>query len=156
MKTLKTEIKTIQESFKKALESVSSLDQLESVRVTYLGRKGMIADLMPQLKKLSIEDKREIGPDINTLKITSEKLYQEKKEDLFDKSLEEQEASFKDFDVTAYKPNQAQGSLHLYTQAIQEIVSIFSSMGYSVEDGPEAETESRLLTYRLAPYTCQS
>ena len=141
MKTLKTEIKTIQESFQKALESVSSLDQLESVRVTYLGRKGMIADLMPQLKKLSIEDKREIGPDINTLKITSEKLYQEKKEDLFDKSLEAQEASFKDFDVTAYKPNQPQGSLHLYTQAIQEIVSIFASMGYSVEDGPEAETE---------------
>lgn len=141
MKTLKTEIQTIQESFKKALESVYSLDELESIRVAYLGRKGTIANLMPQLAQLSLENKRELGPLINELKTVTERLFNEKKEDLFDTDLEKQEASFKDFDVTAYKPHQPEGSLHLYTQATQDIVSIFASMGYSVEDGPEVETE---------------
>jgi phenylalanyl-tRNA synthetase alpha chain len=141
MSNLKIEIESIENSFKKALKSIDSLDQLETLRVNYLGRKGKIAALMPQLKTLSLEEKREIGPQINALKITTENLFEEKKEDLFDKNLEEQEASFKDFDITAYKPNQPQGSLHLYTQATQEIISIFASMGYSVESGPEAETE---------------
>lgn len=141
MSNLQSEIIVLEKSFKKAVEPINSLEELEALRITYLGRKGKVAGLMPLLKKLSLEDKRELGPLVNNLKKITETLYQEKKEYLFDKSLELKEESFKDFDVTAYIPNQPQGSLHLYTQATQEIVSLFASMGYSVEEGPEAETE---------------
>lgn len=141
MNNLKAEIERIKAACKQAIKESTTLDALEKARVTFLGRKGSIAVLMPQLKNLSVEEKRTFGPRVNELKQTAEKLFLEKKETLFDVTLEEQEKTFKDFDVTAYKPGQSKGSLHLYTQATQLVQDIFISMGYTVADGPEVETE---------------
>jgi len=141
MKKLEAEIKEIKKSCAEALKKSSTLNALEAVRVTFLGRKGKIAQLMPHLKKLSVEQKRVFGPLLNKLKEETESLYLQKKELLFDVSLDKQEEQFKNFDVTAYQPDEPVGTLHPYTQATQLVQDIFIAMGYSVVDTPEAETE---------------
>lgn len=141
MKTLKTEIKEIEKTCSQAIGKSTTLDVLEKVRVSFLGRKGKIAQLMLQLKKLSVEEKREIGPLLNTLKKETDFLYWQKREQLFDIALEKKEEQFKNFDVTAYQPNEPVGKLHPYTQATQLIQDIFIAMGYTIVDTPEVETE---------------
>ena len=68
MASIISQINLISSDYMKALESCSSLEALEAIRVTFLGRKGKVADLMPLLASLSIEEKREVGPLINDLK----------------------------------------------------------------------------------------
>jgi phenylalanyl-tRNA synthetase alpha chain len=141
MKKILSEISSLQKASQKALESVQSIEGLEQTRVEFLGRKGKIAQLMPTLKTLSVEEKREVGPKINQLKQDVEKSFLEKQSDLREKSFEQEEEKHKDFDVTAYKTGQSRGSLHPYTHLTREVCAIFKSMGYEVLDGPEVETE---------------
>ena len=96
---------------------------------------------MMVLKDLSLEEKRTLGPLANQVKTELEDLFNTKKRDLFNESLQEEENRFADFDVTAYKPGHKKGSLHPYTQLTQKIIAIFTSLGYKISDGPEIETE---------------
>ncbi len=141
MKQLKLEIERVQSSFQTALMQSNSLEALEMTRVTFLGRKGEIAQLMPLLKDLSQDEKREFGPLLNVLKESSERAYFDKQTLLQNLEYEKAEESDKNFDVTAYKPGSVKGSLHLYTQATQRFEDIFISLGYTIADGPEVETE---------------
>jgi phenylalanyl-tRNA synthetase alpha chain len=141
MKQLKNAILEVQKKALKGFKESTTLENLEAVRVIFLGRKGEIANLMPLLKNLSVEEKREFGPALNELKQVTEKAYQTKKDQLQDVAFEQEEEQYKDFDVTSYKPHQAKGSLHLYTQATEKIEDILISMGYTLADGPEVETD---------------
>lgn len=141
MKQIKTDILAIRNASQAAIKNAQDTETLELARVEFLGRKGKIAALMPQLKDLSVEEKRELGPLLNQLKSDVEELFAIKQRDLLEKSFEKEEEAFKDFDVTAYKVDQPRGSLHPYTHITREACNIFMSMGYEVMDGPELETE---------------
>ncbi len=137
MKELEKQIKKIEADCSKELKKARSLQSLESVRVVYLGRSGALTDLMTHLKSLSLEQKRALGPMLNELKKRLHDAYESRK-----KAIEKKAAPATAlFDVTAYKPNQLHGSLHIYTQIIEQLSSIFMSMGYIIVDGPEMETE---------------
>ena len=140
MKKIISEINAIKKSSQKAFKDAQSTETVEQARVEFLGRKGKIAQLMPTLKNLSVEEKREVGPKINKLKKDVEALFLSKQQDLLEKSFEKEEEKHKDFDVTAYKTGQSRGSLHPYTHLTQEVCAIFKSMGYEIVDGPEVET----------------
>jgi phenylalanyl-tRNA synthetase alpha chain len=141
MKKIISDITSVKKASQKALESASNSEALEKARVEFLGRKGKIAALMPQLKDLSVEEKRKVGPQLNQLKAEVEQLFSSRQQDLLEKSFEKEEEKYKDFDVTAYKTDQPRGSLHPYTHLTREVCAIFKSMGYEVIDGPEVETE---------------
>ncbi|HLE76427.1 MAG TPA: phenylalanine--tRNA ligase subunit alpha [Candidatus Babeliales bacterium] len=137
MKELEKQIKTIEASCLKELAHARSLESLEAVRVAYLGRSGALTDLMSSLKQLSLDQKRTVGPALNELKQRLHAAYESRQKELEKKSL----SSDNLFDVTAYAPNQPHGSLHIYTHIIEQLSSIFISMGYTIADGPEMETE---------------
>lgn len=141
MKQIKIAILAIKNASEDAIKNAQDIQALELARVEFLGRKGKIAALMPQLKDLSVEEKREIGPLLNQLKSDVESLFETRHQDLLEKSFEKEEEAFKDFDVTAYKVDQPRGSLHPYTHITREACAIFTSMGYEIMDGPEVETE---------------
>lgn len=141
MKKITSEIGSLKKAANQAITQASSIELLEKVRVEFLGRKGKVAALMPQLKTLSVEEKRVVGPLLNELKSQLEDLFVTKQHDLQEKRFEQEEEQYKDFDVTAYKTGQSQGSLHPYTHITKEVCAIFRSMGYQVLDGPEVETE---------------
>lgn len=132
---------SLEKAVSEAIKHANTLDTLEAVRVDYLGRKGKLADLMPLLKDLDAEQKRVAGPRLNALKQTVEDLFSSKKQHLVDQHLKEQDAAAQGFDVTAYTPKPISGSLHLYTQALQDLTSLFRSMGYEIVNGPEVETD---------------
>ena len=124
-----------------ALEQAQSDDMLEAVRIAYLGRTGLLTQLMDELKPLALEDKKEWGPKLNTLKQEAMSQYEAKKELLFKQKLEQDAAKKANFDVTSYKPDHQKGSLHPYTHIIERIEDIFISMGFARAQGPEVETD---------------
>lgn len=140
-KNIKEEINSLHQALLAALRSAATTDALEKIRIDFLGRSGRIATLMKQLKQMSLEQKKELGPLFNQLKVSSEQAFNTRSNAIKNFDSTEQALKEKFFDVTAYKPNQYHGSLHIYTQLIQQLEDIFISMGYSVEDGNEVETD---------------
>lgn len=141
MDDLKLHIQYIKEQILQALEEVKTEADLEALRIEYLGRHGRIIELMPLLKKLPLDEKRIVGPLLNNLKQFVEEQYNKKCEYFAKEKARHEIARKQYFDVTAYKPHQLHGSLHIYTQLVEHIENIFISMGYEIADGPEAETE---------------
>lgn len=134
-------IKTFYSNFIKKLNQTMTYEELEHVRVTFLGRNGFITQLMSQIKTLSIEEKRLFGPEMNRLKKEVQELFDAKKHEIEKQSYAHNQAKKELFDVSCYQPGTQRGSLHPYTHVIQEIEDVFISMGFTIADGPEIETE---------------
>ena len=100
MKSLELLIKEVSADCKKALEQAQSLDELEHVRIAYLGRNGKIAELMPQLKELDAEGKKFIGPLMNQCKNDAQMLFERAYKGLENQALHARLATDADFDVT--------------------------------------------------------
>jgi phenylalanyl-tRNA synthetase alpha chain len=133
-------IESIQSHFTSELTSSVTLQDLEIVRVKYLGRQGILVDLMTELKMLSTDDKKIFGPLCNQLKADFQLLHQAKLDELYqqEQMIIAQKAAA--FDVSIQK-KALQGSLHPYTHITRELEDIFISMGFAIADGPELETE---------------
>ncbi len=139
--SLDTQIASIQTQCLTAIEQAHTTQQLESARVTFLGRQGEIAKLMDALKGMSVEQKKEFGPKLNTLKQNCQAAFDEKQSGIDQKQLLAAAQREQNFDVSAYIPNQLTGTIHPYTQIIEHIENIFNSMGFTITDGPEIETD---------------
>ncbi len=122
------------------LDQITTEDALESFRLTYLSRQGTIATLFVQLKDVDALLKRDLGPELNTLKQAVQSAYEAKKEYLFTQKIKQAQEKQKYFDVTISQKTET-GSLHPYTLLTAQIEQIFTSMGFAVADGPELETE---------------
>jgi phenylalanyl-tRNA synthetase alpha chain len=141
MKQLSNSIDTLQQEFKAALAAATTSESLDAVRVTFLGRNGRISELMEALKTLSPDEKRTAGPALNELKRSLEDAFTTQKASLEKKALDAALEKKRNFDVTATLPEALPAKLHIYTQVITQIEDIFSSMGFSIIDGPEIETD---------------
>lgn len=141
MKSIQNAIETFKNTFGQALKNASTEPLLEEVRITFLGRKGTLADLMDQLKQLSIEEKRIYGPQLNELKQWAENAFFSQKEALSTQSQQAELEKERHFDVTAHKPDVLYGSLHPLTILKERIENIFLSMGYRIADGPEVDDD---------------
>lgn len=141
MNTMKKQIEQLKKEFLQQLATVTSATQLEEVRVTFLGRKGTLSELMGQMKTMSPEEKREFGPLLNALKQETEQLFNNKQDAITTQERQQKELQQQHFDVSAYKPGMLKGGLHIYSQLLERIEDIFISMGYEIADGPEAESD---------------
>lgn len=141
MNTMKKQIEQLKKEFLQQLATVTSATQLEEVRVTFLGRKGTLSELMGQMKTMATEEKREFGPLLNALKQETEQLFNDKQNAIITQDRQQKELQQQYFDVSAYKPGMLKGSLHIYSQLLERIEDIFISMGYEIADGPEAESD---------------
>ena len=116
--------------------TASSTEEVEQLRIKYLGRKGIMNDLMEAFRSVAPEQKRELGQKINALKqaVTS------KINDLKDSvAIEANSNSAVDLTRTAY-PIQL-GTRHPLTIVKNEIVDIFSRLGFTLAEGPEVEDD---------------
>ncbi len=138
---LKDKIEQLLQEFNHALSTITNLVDLEEARIKFLSRNGKIAELMSELKKLSLQDKQLFGPLMNNLKQFTLEAYEAKKKSIENSLLQEHLAKDLHFDVTAYLPKPVYGSLHPLTHIYEKIYSIFSSMSYEILEGPEIETE---------------
>lgn len=142
MAPLSEKIASIQKQFTSELAAASAADAVETIRIRYLGRNGLITELMHILKELNLEEKKEYGPQLNELRTSAHHAIEAKKEALLQQAIEALAQSKANFDVTAYTPSYSKGSLHPYTHMIEKIEDIFMSMGYTRAEGPEVEEPS--------------
>ena len=134
------DIQSIKNLAGEEIEKTDSLRSIQDLKIKYLGKKGILTGKLKSLGSIPQEDRREYGQILNEAKIYIEGL------------LGKHEAAFKTLelnrtlqtqriDVTVpgfYIPN---GRLHPTTQVLDEIIGIFSSLGFHVEEGPEVELD---------------
>ena len=133
MEDLKTEIKT-------AIEKVCTLEELNEVRLNYIGKKGKITELRSKLKELPNEENKDYGSKVNDITNYFNLLFTDKKEALEKSKIEEQLASEK-IDVTMPGLKIKTGAPHILEKVIEELEEFFISMGYDVVEGPELELD---------------
>ncbi len=110
---------------------------LEDMRIKWLGRKGEITRLFDEFRQLSPEEKRALGQKLNELKVSAAKKIDELRESL-NQIVEGGKASF---DLTKPGDMVELGSRHPISVTREEILSIFRKFGYSVAEGPEIEDD---------------
>ena len=125
---------------KKDFISSSSSEDLQKLKVKYLGKKGKITNLSKQLGKLDIKQRPKAGKKINELKLLFEELNQSASQKIEKKELETA-ISKEQIDVSLPVDTNYIGGLHPITRTIEKICSYFSAKGYLIEDGPEIESE---------------
>lgn len=141
MKELIQQITHLAHQATEQLATIADLASLEQFRIHFLGRNGQLAQLTTLLKTLSLQEKQTVGPLLQNTKNDLTSAYEKKLEELNRKKTEELLSVQQHFDVTAYKIRDTQGTLHPLTHIYNRICSIFISMGYTILDGPELETE---------------
>jgi len=141
MKKLEEKISKLKQEFETALESAHSTEQLEQVRIAFLGRSGQITELVGTIKELSAEDKRIAGPLLNELKKESQENFDQILQLCELREAQAAENKKQWFDVTMSKPIHVRGTKHIYSQVIEQLEDIFISMGYDIADGPEVEKD---------------
>jgi phenylalanyl-tRNA synthetase alpha chain len=134
---MKDQVLDIEKKALRELGEVKDLSELESFRIAYLGKKGLLTSLMKRLGDLSPAERPEAGQLLNHLKSDLTKRFQEARERIL--SRKEEEASFLDVTLPGREP--ARGHLHPITQVSLEICEIFRRMGFKVVEGPEVELD---------------
>ena len=133
-------IAEIEQSYDEKIAKVESLQELEVVRLEFLGKKGLIADVMAKFREVPAEQKKEFGQKVNALKNKIENGIEEAKAALNQKQIEAEIKNTKMFDYSL-PTDTCTGSLNPRTIIQKQVVDIFKNMGFVVEDGNEVETE---------------
>ena len=132
-----SKIEVTRKSFDQDLSKVTNLNELEELRIKFLSRKGIVAQLFESLKEVSKDDKRVTGQSLNQLKIHTQSKYDEKNIILGSELKKENE--FVDLSLPGRK--REIGRKHILIQTLNEIKSIFKGLGFSVHEGPELESD---------------
>ncbi len=131
------QVQEIKDKALRELESASGTDQLEQWRISYLGRKGALTQVLRTLGKLAPEERRSIGGAANRVKAELESALEQREEDFKRKALDAQLGE--SIDVTLPGHRVPIGRLHPTTQIMREVCQAFSNMGFQVVEGPEVE-----------------
>jgi len=140
MSDLKAQIQGIRDAFNQALGQVEGLKNLEELRNRYLGRKrGIITDLLVDLRTVPKELRPELGQAVNRLKQAVETALTEKLKML--KSGGSADVSERKIDLTLPGVSPDLGSLHPLNVVNRDLIRIFERMGYEVAGASEVETD---------------
>ncbi|RUM90741.1 MAG: phenylalanine--tRNA ligase subunit alpha [Thermovibrio sp.] len=134
------DLQRLKEEFFRKLDESSNLQDVENLRVEYLGRKGKVTELLKKIPTLPPEERRDFGRACNQLKGELERATKEKIKEFKEKEKLERLRKEK-IDVTLPGRRGPLGTLHPVTKTLKEIVKIFTSMGFSIAEGPEIETD---------------
>ncbi len=137
---MKEKIANIEEQAKEELEKVKSMQALNEIKIKYLGKKSELSNVLKDMANLSKEERPVIGSLANRVRKEIEEKIAEK-EELLEKEELEEKLQKESIDVTLPSTKIKRGSKHPVNRIIEEIEDLFVSMGYTVESGPELETD---------------
>ena len=134
------DLQQLKKQLSKDLNKASTSKDLQDLKIKYLGKKGKISLLSKDLRKLSRSERPKAGKAINFLRLFFEEQVQ-----VLTKRIEEQEINAildkEKIDISLPVDSEKLGNLHPITKTIDKICQYFLSRGYSIEDGPEIESE---------------
>lgn len=132
------------EEIKKQIEqdkiTITDLKSLNDLKVKYLGKKGIIVELNQEIRNVPNEEKKEFGQKVNEVRTLFNDFYEKKKNELEEALLNEKLES-ESIDITLPSKKVKRGSLHPMTRITEEFEDLFVSMGYTVYEGPEIESD---------------
>lgn len=134
------EIQKIENEIEKKFEQVEDLKQLEKLRVKYLGKKGKIAEIFSKMGQVDDQKKPIVGKKTNILKNKIQNLYDSIKEKM-ESNLKQKRLKEETIDVTLPGTKVKLGRKNPFTHIIDQVEELFLGMGFSIEEGPEVETE---------------
>ena len=140
MNDMTANIAQLKEELSGMVEAANDLDSLESARVQALGKKGRITDLMKTLGKMDPEERKTTGAALNVLKDEIAELIACQEKALKAQALEQRLAT-ETMDVSLSVRPEAKGTIHPISQTMEELTTIFASMGFSISDGPDIEDD---------------
>lgn len=127
------EIKSHLDKVKKS--AFSSAEEVESFRIKYLGKKGILNDLFKEFKNVPNTEKKSFGQALNELKVSVESKVNESKQKVSSKK------GSSEMDLSRPGTATLNGSIHPLTSVKEEIISIFKRIGFTVDEGPELEDD---------------
>lgn len=122
------------------VEAANDLDSIEAVRVSALGKKGKITALMKTLGGMDPEERKTTGAALNLLKDEIAALIASQEYALKKQALEQRLAT-ETIDVSLSARPEKQGKIHPISQTMEELTTIFGSMGFIVSEGPDIEDD---------------
>ena len=146
------DIETLQTELMAAIESANTLDALEAVRVSALGKQGSVSALLKTMGGMSPAERQTQGPIINGLRESITTALTAKKADLETAELNRRLATER-VDMTLPAPDAPRGTIHPVSQVMDELAEIFADMGFAVAEGPEIEDDWHNFTALNIPET---
>ena len=137
---MKERIDAIRAAAKAAIEKTASENEIEELRVKYLGKKGELTAMLKQMGSLSPEERPAMGQLVNEAKQKLETLISEKKAEMKQKATEAK-LKAETIDITMPAKEVKTGGIHPLNHVVNDMIDIFQSMGFDVVDGPEVETD---------------
>ncbi len=134
------DIKELKDIVDRELASIKNRDDLIGKKTYLLGRKGLFSEYIEKIKLLEKEDRKTFGGEINRLKLYAEESLNNLKDTLDRAEREEKERALR-IDVTLPGKMPLVGRSHPIAQTLREMVRIFSSLGFSVAEGPDIESD---------------
>ena len=140
MNELHQKLESLKGQALQAFLNEKTADSLYQMKVYFLGKKGLLTDILKDLGKLPPEDRPQVGALANQLKNELEKTYQSRLNEI-QRTEVEQKLKSESIDVTLPAVGVCKGSIHPVSQILTEICSLFADMGFDIFEGPEIETD---------------
>ncbi len=123
-----------------AVESAKDVASLEEVRVSTLGKKGRLTEVLKTLGTLPPDERKEFGAQVNVIKEEITSLLEARRAVLNAAALDAKLANEK-VDITLPARAESKGAIHPISQTIEEISTIFADMGFTIAEGPDVESD---------------
>ena len=134
------DLEKILEELQSKIVNVSSMNELNDLRVEYLGKKGSISMLSSKIAELPVEEKKTFGAELNKVKMIANELIDSKKNEIETKELNEKLANEK-IDISLPSTKVTVGAPNILEKVIEDLEELLMSMGYDVVEGPEVEKD---------------
>jgi len=145
-----SEIETLRADFLSKIKDINNKQDLDNIKTELFGKNGKITSLFKNIGKIEADKKKDFASNLNTLK---NYLLSEINKISSELEIKEINSKLKNekIDITLPVRNYVEGKIHPVSQVIDEISSIFSEIGFSVEEGPDVENEYNNFTALNTP-----
>lgn len=137
---MKEKLNEINNNLLTDISSVKKPQDIVDLKAKYIGKSGLITELMKNMKDYSPEERKEIGQLVNSAKNEATEIINKKEQELNDAILNEKLAS-ESIDVTLPATEIKTGAPNILEKVVEDFEEVFMSMGYDVYDGPEVEED---------------
>ncbi len=137
---MKEKLQKIREEVLAQIKNSQTLDQLNEIRVSQLGKKGALTEILKGMKDVAPQDRPEVGQLVNETRAEIEKVLEESKAKM-EALVRESKLASETIDVTLPAKRMKVGHMHPNMRALSEVENIFVGMGYEVVEGPEVERD---------------
>ena len=137
---IETALKTLAAKAENSIEQTTTLEDLEQLRVNYLGKKGELSQILREMGKLTPEERPRLGAIANEVKESVQSLLESRRESLQNAQIKAKLAA-ETLDVTLPALSRPLGRIHPLNSTVDRMIDIFVGLGYSIATGPQVETD---------------